>query len=251
MKFKNILLCFITSLLVATLSVTSFAVAMSDSYVEETAKLFSENVIENYSPEHTISFGDAVFMLSKAHSFVNNNVLPQDVDFNSAFDYAESKGIVSGFDSVDYDSKIRRYQLANLLLDTFGEEYFEKVNSIEEIPDVSPLENYYSDVLCLYNAGVFTGRDEYGNFFANDFVTKKELTTILERCAVVENRRNFVPKDYGNRNPAVYLIEDEIMNRGVRKVQYVASGWNFENPMVYSKTTTDYSFNSFSDISTT
>ena len=41
------------------------------------------------------------------------------------------------------------------------------------------------------------------------------------------------------------------MIRGVRKVQYVASGWNFESSMVYGKDNSDYSFNSFSDISTT
>jgi hypothetical protein len=103
--------------------------------------------------------------------------------------------------------------------------------------------------MMLYKAGVVLGSDDYGNFFATNPIKRSETAAIINRVALPENRKEGTLKEYGDRNPAVYLIDDWNMTRVPRSINYVASGWQYDNRSIFSNTKKDYSTNALSDIS--
>ncbi len=216
-----------------------------DSYSEALGGLLGEDKTL-VSPEVKISADETIEVLSRIHSLYNGTQIPNDY-----YDYAVQNGIVDEETYNGFSDGIKRYELSKMIADTFPLDYFDCINDVSYIPDVSSQEEFYDDVLMLYNAGVFRGCDEYGNFYAWDDVSRGEFATAIERIALPENRVTYTLKEFGGRYPAAYLIEDENMLRGVRKVTYIASGWQYENPNLLNASGIDYSNNTLGDISNT
>jgi len=244
----------ILTLLAITFSLTSSALSdggIDHSYYPEfdSAGLMSDSDEILVSPEDDICTADALRAVCYFHSANNSGNLKENASYEDVVSYAASFEIGDEDVYNNGDKPIFRSDFAQLVADSADTTYFEKINDVSSIPDVDINETYYNDVLMLYNAGIMRGCDKYGCFFANDFVSRDELSGVLNRVAVKENREYFSLESYGDRNPAVYLIEDEYMTRGVRKVNYIASGWSYENPILLSDEQKDYSSNVLTDIS--
>ncbi len=247
---KRILTFVVLSVCLSALcgALTQNTVYSSDTY-ENPSMLASEGQSVLPSAEDKITIGDALAVICRGYAVAKGVESAENESFDVLCEYVKLHGDFDGFSFGDKDRYIFRYELAQLIAGLFDEQYFEKINSISSLPDVDCDEAYSSDVLMLYNAGLFTGIDGYGTFCANDLVTYGEFFSVMERLAVEEKRKKLSLDDYGDREMAAYLIDDKNMLRTVRNVSYIASGWKYENPSVTIGKKTDYSTNVLTDIS--
>lgn len=88
----------------------------------------------------------------------------------------------------DYDRNITRTELCNLFASALPSEYFNPINDIRGIPDISRNEINADVYLMLYNAGVILGSDSEGNFNGHSDIKRSEAAAIINRVALPENR---------------------------------------------------------------
>ncbi|MBP3581001.1 MAG: hypothetical protein J6K12_07135, partial [Clostridia bacterium] len=157
--------------------------------------------------------------------------------------YAKENGLIEEGQFTNYDRNIMRYEMAVMFANAMPADYFAAKNNIKDIPDVAETEEYYDELMMLYNAGVVMGSDDYGNFFATNSIKRSETAAIINRVALPENRKTGTLAEYGDRNPAVYLIDDSYIRNGQRGLGLLASGWTYENPLNSSRGKYDYSTN--------
>ena len=206
-----------------------------------------------FAPNGNVTVAEGITMASRVHSIYNGKEI-KSVEGTKWYDmyiaYAKENGLIEEGQFTNYDRNIMRYEMAVMFANAMPADYFAAKNNIKDIPDVAETEEYYDELMMLYNAGVVMGSDDYGNFFATNSIKRSETAAIINRVALPENRKTGTLAEYGDRNPAVYLIEDEGMGRTVRGLKYIASGWTYENPLSSSRDNYDYSTKALVDLST-
>lgn len=74
-----------------------------------------------------------------------------------------------------------------------GEDAYTPINSLTVVPDFMSIPDYYTGmnegVLRLYNAGILTGSDEYGTFYAFTEITRGAVATIISRIVDPSQRK--------------------------------------------------------------
>ncbi|MBP3579683.1 MAG: S-layer homology domain-containing protein, partial [Clostridia bacterium] len=205
-----------------------------------------------FAPNGNVTVAEGITMASRVHSIYNGKEI-KSVEGTKWYDmyiaYAKENGLIEEGQFTNYDRNIMRYEMAVMFANAMPADYFAAKNNIKDIPDVAETEEYYDELMMLYNAGVVMGSDDYGNFFATNSIKRSETAAIINRVALPENRKTGTLAEYGDRNPAVYLIEDESMSREPRSVKYIASGWTYENPSNSSREKKDFSSNVLEDFS--
>ncbi len=203
-----------------------------------------------FAPDGNVTVAEGITMASRVHSIYNGKTIAS-VSGGKWYDmyiaYAKENGLIADGQFTNFDRNIMRYEMAVMFANAMPKEYFAKKNDVKDIPDVAETEEYYDDLMMLYNAGVVMGSDEYGNFYATNPIKRSETAAIINRVALPENRKSGTLEVYGDRDQAVFLIEDMTMTRTVRQIKMLASGWNYEDTsslMVNSDNTTS---NSLSD----
>ena len=201
-----------------------------------------------YVPEGNVTVAEGITMATRVHSIYNGKTIAEKSGgkwYDMYIAYAEENGMIEKGQFTNFDRNIMRYEMALLFANSMPSEYFAPKNDIKDIPDVAKTEEYYDELMMLYKAGVVLGSDDYGNFYATNPIKRSETAAIINRVALPENRVSGVLKEYGDREQAVYLIDDTTMRRTPRnQEQTLASGWTYEdmsNPAINADFTTSNS----------
>ncbi len=205
-----------------------------------------------YVPEGNVTVAEGITMATCVHSIYNGKTIAEKTGgkwYDMYVEYAKANGLIEENQYTNYDRNIMRYEMALLFANAMPESYFTPKNDIKDIPDVAETEDYYDELMMLYRAGVVLGSDDYGNFYATNSIKRSETSAIINRVALPENRVSGTLKEYGNREQAVYLIDDMTMVRTVRGTTMVASGWRYENMGTMVVSTEEKTSNSISDVS--
>jgi len=205
-----------------------------------------------FAPNGNVTVAEGITMASRVHSIYNGKTIAE-VKGGKWYDmyvaYAKENGLIEDGQFTNFDRNIMRYEMAVMFANAMPADYFSAKNDIKDIPDVAETEEYYDDLMMLYKAGVVLGSDDYGNFYATNPIKRSETAAIINRVALPENRKEGKLLEYGNRNPAVYLIESEGMSRTVRGRTFIQSGWTYENLSDTIRKSDDYSSGSLADSS--
>ena len=205
-----------------------------------------------FAPEGNVTVAEGITMASRVHSIYNGKTIAE-VKGGSWYDmyvaYAEENALIDEGQFSNFDRNIMRYEMAVMFANSMPKEYFAAKNDINAIPDVDKEEPYFEQLLMLYRAGVVLGSDDYGNFYATNPIKRSETAAIINRVALPENRKEGKLLEYGNRQQAVYLISDYAMGRNPRNLNYIASGWTYENLAMTTTAKQDYSTQNLVDSS--
>ncbi len=185
-----------------------------------------------FDPNGNVTVAEGIKMASCVHAIYNGKTIAEVKGgkwYDMYISYAKENGLISDGQFTNFDRNIMRYEMAVMFANAMPKEYFGAKNDIKDIPDVAKTEEYYDDLMMLYKAGVVLGSDDYGNFYAINPIKRSEAAAIINRVALPEKRKEGTLKEYGNRNPAVYLIESEGMTRTINDITSVQSGWKHEN----------------------
>ena len=187
-----------------------------------------------YNPEGTMTVAEAVTLASRMHSTVKGDgaslaTAEGDAWYSNYVNYAKQEGFLKDgmFDS--FDREIKRHEMVTLFAAALPEEYFETLNYVTHIPDVSSDAAYAKAVLMFYNAGICMGNDIYGTFNPDSNITRSEVAAIADRIADKAHR---LDKDLAVRvNPesAYWLVEDSGYSTRNTIKETLQSGWDYDN----------------------
>jgi len=274
MKKTNLVKMFGVLALTATLATAAFAAGFTKThtyadgtfgdvkntswYAKEVASAYELGFMNGkaegqFAPDGNVTVAEAITMASRVHAIYNGKEIAKTEGkwYDMYVQYALSNGIISEGQYDNFDRNIMRYEMAVMFADSMPESYFAAKNNVKEIPDVNEKEEYHDKLMMLYNAGVVMGSTEYGDFLATNSIKRSETAAIINRVALPENRQVKTLKEYGDREQAVYLIDDYQMIRTVNKVNKLNSGWTFENTGNFNIDTSDTSSNGLADDSDT
>ena len=136
MNYKR--LFFYVLLILTFVMFSGFAKAVS---INEAVLYGQENsninaVLSNYQPEDKVSLFDTVTLLCRAHNVRNDTSYVLKYDENSVFNYALENGIVDSLEDFDASDNVKRYKLAQMVVNTFGKGSLLSINDVSYIPDV-------------------------------------------------------------------------------------------------------------------
>ncbi|MBP3580807.1 MAG: hypothetical protein J6K12_06130, partial [Clostridia bacterium] len=203
-------------------------------------------------PESNVSVAEAVVLVSRMNAIYNNNEIDMvsgDKGYDMYIDYAIENGLIQEGQFTNYDRNIMRYEFVQMFANALPAHCYQPINDINSIPDVAETEEYYDDLMMLYEAGVVMGTDEYGSFLATNPIKKYEMAQIINRAVLPENRKSGTLSEFGARKPAVYLIEDLDMWCEPGGFKHIDSGWTYENPLSSSISNLEYSTKQLVDFS--
>lgn len=231
MKFNSkILICFILSLVfgIGTLGVRATDIV---------------------SPDSEVTLKEAIALAAKARAsyYEETITVPQDQQWCDVYlDYAVDEGIVGEDEFDDLTRPANRYEIAVLLEKAMPDGYFNSINNVTEIPDVSKNDENYNALLTLYKAGIVMGTDKYGNFYPENNINRVEMDTIINRIAVPENRiqKSLYILSHDDAYSLAYAATYENSRVGV------ASGWVLDNRAGEPRTSLYGGYHMLTDIST-
>ena len=153
-----------------------------------------------FNPGGNITLAEAVTVAARINaSCYGNSINTEAVAGSSSYmswfmpylGYAAEQGIITPNQfSGRYEQPATREQLAYLLYRAMPSSY-SKINDITPIPDVYTSNQYYTEILSLYEAGVITGNDEYGTFYAASNVQRSEVAAMVSRAVNTDLRVRF------------------------------------------------------------
>ena len=185
-----------------------------------------------FAPDGKVTVAEGITIASRVHANYNGKTI-EAVQGDNWYDmyvaYALENGLIEDGHFENYDRSIMRYEVAEMFANSMPADYFNEINEIKDIPDVAETEEYYDDLLMLYKAGILLGSDEYGNFYATNPITRSETAAIINRVALPQNRKTGTLKQYGNRDQAVFLIDDESYGLAPHGARVFGSGWLLED----------------------
>lgn len=186
------------------------------------------------SPDGEVTVAEAVTIASRVNAVYfgrSKELESEQVSgewYSKYFSYAEKYGLVQKGQYNSLTRPARRYEVALLFFNALPKEYFEKINDIDEIPDVKQGDEFFSQLITLYRAGVVLGSDDYGYFHPNASIKRCEIAAIVNRAALPENRLHgsLAENKWDNNAQAVYLIDDTVMLRTDKKNRSILThGW--------------------------
>ena len=201
-----------------------------------------------FAPDGNVTVAEAITMAARVHAIYNGKEIAKTEGkwYDMYVQYALANGIITDGQYTNYDRNIMRYEMAVMFADSMPASYFAAKNDVKAIPDVDPAEEYHDKLMMLYKAGVVMGSTEYGDFLATNSIKRSETAAIINRVALPENRQTKTLKEY-DRQEAVFLIDDYDMEREVRGVRSVTSGWDYENTANEARDTSGTTTNALAD----
>ena len=184
---------------------------------------------KEFSPSSTLTVAQGITIASRIYSIKNNKTIP-DVSgewYSKYVDFAVANGFLEKDKFDDYNRKIKRIEIAELLSDASGD--LPKINNIDNniFPDFGACSVSGAKITKLYAAGVLTGNDEYGTFEPYSDLKRSEISAMAVRIADSAQRVKKTFKSGGVRkySDAYYLI-DTFTGSGRNGL---ANGWIFDN----------------------
>lgn len=171
------------------------------------------------SPDGTPEEREAVDNLVGDLFNVDRRPLPGDWYRDTVY-YLETERLGNlAFLPLETDSPAPRERLVYVLYEA-ARDLLAPINQIADYPDspISDVSDVRDIVLAFYNAGVLSGRDEYGTFDGKAGLTRAECAAICARILKPELRLKFqlkpVPEKYSYT--LTYLMDDPMVGHMVR-----------------------------------
>lgn len=139
-----------------------------------------------FDPGGRLTLGEAVTLAARVRSIYHTGsaVFSETVPYYSAYaDYAVLHGIIDAH--MDYGKPATRGSFARMMHNALPPEAFPVINEIPDygICDVAPDSAVGAATYALYRAGVLSGSDRYGTFFADSYITRAEACAMTVRLA--------------------------------------------------------------------
>lgn len=168
-----------------------FANDVINSYEAGLFKGKSENIFDPYG---NITLAEAITLISRVHNIYNGGTgIIEDNDssewFSKYVDYAVDNKLLEPGEFSNLYANATRAEIAYLFCKAIDLNDLTKINNITSLPDVNENTKYKSEIFVLYNAGIFTGSDEYGTFNADTNVSRAETSAVINRVVNENNRR--------------------------------------------------------------
>ena len=168
--------------------------------------------------------------------FTSNGKKPDAKWYEMYADYAVEHGIVAKnqYTSLQMGSDITRHELCDMIAAALPEEYFNPINDIKGIPDIDQYERNADVYLMLYRAGILLGADTEGNFKPQNYIKRSEVSAIINRAAIPENRvRGTIAADWTlERSELDIEFEDESW---LKKLSYEAETLEIKDGVLHLK----------------
>ncbi|MCR5352990.1 MAG: S-layer homology domain-containing protein [Clostridiales bacterium] len=206
-----------------------------------------------FTPDGKITVAEAITVAARMHaSYEGETIAPAVGEWYSAYvSYAVDEGIITADQFDSYDRNAKRSEIAQLFVQALPNGYYEAINTINSIPDVSIATPYYIYVSTLYKAGVAIG-DADANFHPDDDITRAETAAIIARAVFPEKRLPRTILDFeGGENSEeddAYLLC--VMSGFNAQHEGIGSGWLLDNRGAIPRATLTESYGSLTDIST-
>lgn len=138
--------------------------------------------------------------------------------------------------NADFDRVATREEMAAILYGALPAQELSPIRTVDEIPDYTPEDTYYSQIHALYEAGVLSGSDKYGTLNPQNSVRRSELASLLTKLVQPSDRSStpLEPKPkkvietikYGEsgrgRDLIAYRLGD---GKNVMVLSYAIHGW--------------------------
>lgn len=146
-----------------------------------------------YKPDDNMTYAEAIKIAACMNQYYYNGRVTLTNGTGNWYDtyvtYAKNNGIPCAY--TDLNAKITRADYVHIFYNALPASCFEKINYIAAVPDMAASNAAYSEVLALYNAGVLTGSDSYGNFNPFSYIKRSEVVTIIARMMDNSARKSF------------------------------------------------------------
>lgn len=192
---------------------------------------------KEFSPSSTLTVAQGITIAARIYSIQNNKTIP-DVSgewYSKYVDFAVANGFLKKDKFDDYNRKIKRIEIAELLADACGD--LPEINNIDNniFPDFGGSSVSGAKIANLYAAGVLAGNDEYGTFEPYSDLKRSEISAMAVRIADSAQRVKKTFKSGGVRKytDAYYLI-DTFTGTGRNGL---ANGWIYDNRFELTNTT--------------
>jgi len=157
-------------------------------YIEDAYNFgFMRGKSENsFDPRGRLTLGEAVTLAARVSSIYHTGSadFEESVPYYAVYaDYALEHGIIDRHEN--YTAQVSRAQFAVLMYKALPQEALPQINNIPDfgICDVASDTATGAAVYALYRAGILSGSDRYGTFFADSNITRAEACAILVRLA--------------------------------------------------------------------
>ncbi|MBE6031701.1 MAG: S-layer homology domain-containing protein [Clostridiales bacterium] len=148
-----------------------------------------------FKPTGDLTVAQAIVMAARVHqtyaegACTLTNGTNGEAWYKPYVDYALANGLITEAAFPDVDAKITRAGMAGIFAKSLPASELPLINVIESVPDVTVDTSFAAEILDLYQAGVLTGSNAYGNFKPYDTITRAEAAAIIARVAVPAERK--------------------------------------------------------------
>lgn len=167
-----------------------YATSVKDCYE---LGLMSGSSATTFNPTGMFTVAEAATIAARMHNLYTggNGVLPASAGawYQSAVDYCVNNGVFAAGDFNSYTRSATRAEMAQIMAAALPDSAWTARNQVTQLPDVTAVTPGAEAIFKLYNAGVFTGSDEYGKFQPYANITRAEVAAIVARCADESQRK--------------------------------------------------------------
>lgn len=202
--------------------------------------LLSGREAGKFYPNSQFTLAEALSVASRINSIYfgkGDEIKPsEDKEYENWYDiyvdYAIENGIIEKDTFDDYTRNAKRGEVAYIFAKSLPDECFDRKNTVINIPDVRSETEYSDSIYKLYEAGILSGKDEYGTFYADDNITREEAAVIISHIAMPDTRYNFNLKYKWLENQNYASKKMIISSDGIFSL-IVPAKWNMESTFTY------------------
>lgn len=209
-----------------------------------------------FAPEDDVTLAQAITVASRVCAIYNGEEIPgaEGEWYKMYVDYAVSKGFYTQNGETDYNRSATRLEVACLFADALDDSCYTVINNVSLIPDMLAGGKGYDKLLKLYRAGIVLGNDDIGSFYPQNNIKRAEMSAIINRVALPENRLQGDILLQSSEDDAYLLATHTNYNSNQNNSQMVsaiASGWRLDNRGGEKRTSYSGGYERIKDISTT
>ena len=191
----------------------------------------SGNSETTYNPDSEITVAEAIVIACQLHSiyygetFDRYDVQEGDPWYQPYVDYAVEHGIIWANYPYALTAKATRSIFAGIMANALPDDELDAIGTVTNIPDVTDQVHFSASIYQLYNAGVLSGKDEYGYFHPYDTIKRSEVAVVVLNLADEARRKAPVLKEI----PDITLYSDYGTSITVKKdlaPNYQKLGWS-------------------------
>lgn len=163
----------------------------TDWFYSSVAEAFEYKITDGvseteFAPYEPISLAEAIAFGVKINATYEGekpDLSSSEKWYTGYVDYAKNKKIIEeDFSLEGLNFPATREQVAYILARSISFTELKNINpKISNIPDVTLENEFYNEILLLYRAGVLTGKDDYGSFYPNEYITRCEVCAMIGR----------------------------------------------------------------------